>query len=117
MNCAECGKELNPFGCLLVYIPDEDKSLDFCPGNCHEKYLLRYPKYSIRQMQKIATFFIEKFKKKKLVDWRDEIFIDSFFRFFDDKEKVEEILNGTCNAELSKSKKKETSTRQSRSTS
>ena len=113
MNCAECGKELNPFGYLLAYIQDEEQHHDFCGIECHEKYLLRYPKYSIRQLRKIAIFFIEKFKKKKLVDWRDEIFIDSFFRFFDDKKLVEEILNGTCNAKLGKSKKKKKSTRRS----
>ena len=55
----------------------------------------RYPKYSVREIEKV---------------W-DRGNPEQFFDRIKDKKRVEEILNGTCNAELGKSKKKKESTR------
>ena len=73
MNCAECGTKLNPFGYLLAYIPDEERHRDFCISGCHEKYLQRYPKYSVKQMEKIFSHV--------KVDY-DELEFDKFIEFF-----------------------------------
>jgi len=53
MECQQCGKELDPFGHLAAYIKEEGQYREFCGITCHEEYMKMYPKYSIRELQRI----------------------------------------------------------------